>query len=471
MSEINCIKTLRNKKGLSVNAIKEILGITWTTAKKYADSDQLPEITFKEKRGMMYTGPWGEIVSDWLFEDQQLKKKLRRTNKKLYEQLKGYEFPGSYRTVCLFIKEWKANKHLHSDTPDTCFERLEHPPGEAQLDFGVMEVVQGGKYTDIHCLVMSMPNSNAAYVVPLPSENRECLLHGMNTIFEQLGKVPSSIRIDNMSTAVIKARGKAQETEFSPEFIKFATYYGFQPIACNSRAGHEKGHVENKVGYVRYNFICPSPVMESYDHLTEMLRQQLEADQERLHYKHKVPQRELLEQEKMHMLALPTEPWPVFTQHTAKVNKYGEITLDKTQVYIPKAYMLGQVEVIVYWDRFAVYNQQGEILHSDHRPYMHKRRLIDWKSILKTWALKPRSVPYSRFMPYLPTNIREHLSIESIPIRKERIHWLLGMLARHDIQEINERFYELIEPTNEVHPWDVNWSLYDQLSSESRCSP
>ncbi len=35
MSQINCIKMLRNEKGLSVNELKNIMGITWTTAKKY----------------------------------------------------------------------------------------------------------------------------------------------------------------------------------------------------------------------------------------------------------------------------------------------------------------------------------------------------------------------------------------------------------------------------------------------------
>jgi hypothetical protein len=51
--------------------------------------------------------------------------------------------------------------------------RLEHPPSEAQVDFGIMEAVKDGEFVDIHTLVMSYPCSNAALVVPLPSENRE----------------------------------------------------------------------------------------------------------------------------------------------------------------------------------------------------------------------------------------------------------------------------------------------------------
>ncbi len=32
----------------------------------------------------MYKEKWGKIVADWLWEDQKLKKKQRRTNKKIF---------------------------------------------------------------------------------------------------------------------------------------------------------------------------------------------------------------------------------------------------------------------------------------------------------------------------------------------------------------------------------------------------
>lgn len=59
---------------------------------------------------MMYEEEWGEIVIDWLTEDRKLKKKARRTNKNLYSSLKDLGFPGSYRTVCNFIQEWREGK-------------------------------------------------------------------------------------------------------------------------------------------------------------------------------------------------------------------------------------------------------------------------------------------------------------------------------------------------------------------------
>ena len=96
MPEVNHIKKLRNEKSLSINKISERTGFSWETVKKYADEDHLPSEVIPKKGGMMYEEKWGEIVSDWLLEDYALKKKLRRNNKNIYEQLKELGFAGSY---------------------------------------------------------------------------------------------------------------------------------------------------------------------------------------------------------------------------------------------------------------------------------------------------------------------------------------------------------------------------------------
>src|SRR5699024_10409039 len=116
------------------------------------------------------------------------------------------EFPGSYRTVCNFIQEWRDGRSLSEESFDKNYERLSQPPAEAQLDLGLMEAVKDGKYIAVHCLVMTLPFSNDAYTVPLPGENQECLFYGMKKIFDQLGGIPRKIRIDNMKTAVLKPR-------------------------------------------------------------------------------------------------------------------------------------------------------------------------------------------------------------------------------------------------------------------------
>lgn len=469
MPEINSIKYLRNDKSLSINTIANIHDINWRTAKKYADCDQKPVEKIRKKKGMMYEEEWGEIVSDWLIEDLKLKKKSRRTNKQLFASLQKREFPGSYRTLCNFIREWREGRNASEEDYDKNYERLTHPPAEAQLDFGLMEAVKDGKYIDVHCLVMTLPFSNDAYAIPLPGENQECLFYGMKKIFDQLGGVPKKMRIDNMKTAVVKPRKRNDETVFTDEFLRFANFYGFEPQACNAYSGHEKGNVENKVGYIRYNFINPAPAIHDLAHLTRLLEKQLAEDRDRIHYEKKRSIHELLEEEHQFLWALPEEDYPVFKEEKMKSNKYGEVIIDKMKVYIPKGYNYSQLTIIKYWNRFKVISPYGEILHEDYRPYMHKNRKIPWSSILKSWLSKPRVVDYSRHSDYLPGRIAEYIKVANYELRKERMKWLISLLTTYEMTEINEQFYELVsmqpsalqEPEN--HPYDIDWDKYDQL--------
>ena len=78
MTTINHIKNIRNLEGESINEISKRVNVNWRTAKKYADTDQIPKEKIIERKGMMYEEDWGDIVADWLIEDQKLKAKLRR---------------------------------------------------------------------------------------------------------------------------------------------------------------------------------------------------------------------------------------------------------------------------------------------------------------------------------------------------------------------------------------------------------
>ncbi len=474
MTKINHIKTLRNHEDVSINEIANRAQVNWRTAKKYADEEQVPKEKQMARKGMMYEEHWGEIVTDWLIEDRKLKPKLRRKNKTIFQQLQGHGFEGSYRTVCYFIAEWKEGKNNSEEIKDKNSERLNHPPAEAQVDFGITEAVKDGKFIDVHCLVMSLPYSNTALTVPLPGENQECFLYGLKKIFERLGGVPRKLRIDNLKAAVIKARDKDGEAIFTDEFLQFANFYRFEIQACNVRKGNEKGHVENKVGYVRYNFVTPSPIIESYEDLTNILNEKLVQDRQRIHYSKEVRIQELLDEEMNHALALPEEDYPIFKETKVTANKYGEITIDSKKEHIPKGYNFSYLHLVLYWDRYKVVSPYGEILHSDFRPYMNKSRNIPWLSIMRAWASKPRSVPYSRYNPYLPGRIAAYLNIESLTLRKERLHWLISLLINHDMEEINERFYDLLQHQSErisdstSHPYDVDWSKYDLLQPSAK---
>jgi transposase len=434
MPEVNYIKHLRENEDLTINEIAKKTGRNWRTIKKYADGETPVETITFPRRGMMYEEGYGEIVDYWLEEDMKLKRKERRTNKKIFEDLRDeHSFKGSYRTVCEYIqyrkpqiKEVRVARH----------ERLEHPPGEAQVDFGNMTVVKDGAYKDIKLLILSFPYSNAGFAYPLPSENTECFLEGLKQLFHQAGGVPTYLRIDNLSAAVVSI-GKGEKRTYTENFIRFKCHYGFEVQPCNPASGHEKGNVEKKVGYTRNNLFTTAPIMEDFPQLSSWLKEEMKKDRHRQHYEKEELIENLWLEDKKHLKALPLTDLPIYSVISSKINKYGEIEVDGKKFVIHKAKMKQTLVIKAEWDRFTCFTNDGEIVYQEARPYMNAKRAIPWNDILNDWEKKPRSVRYSRFFKYLPENVQAYLTIRAEEI-KSRVIGLKKLIEKHTLEEIQE---------------------------------
>lgn len=464
MTDINTIRNLRNNHDKSINHIAKELDVNWRTAKKYADDDLLPQPKARKKTGMMYTEKWGGIVSLWLSEDAKLPKKKRRTAEAMTTALKADGFPGSYRTVCVFIQDWKATHYLET-LEDQGFERLEHPPAEAQLDFGTMEVCHDGAFKDVKVLVMTFPFSNAGFAVVLPAENQECLLEGMKELFSQSGGVPRKIRIDNMSTAVTQTKTKTEQAVLTDGFLRFSMHYGFETQVCNPRSGNEKGSMENKVGYVRYNFFSSTPIMKDFASFNEALAVELSHDRERIHYEKHVIINDLWNTEKTDLLALPDTDYPVFKEIEVKVNKYNEIKLDNERIHVPRVRNYSIIYGLLRFDSYQLISTDGEIISEGLRPYMMKKRAIDWQATLPDWRRKSRAMHYSRYWKYLPERIKLFLSHPDWKEQEKRLNQISGLLVTHDMLGIDTHFYDMFSASTTTDAYDIDWHQYDAFLS------
>lgn len=281
MPQQEYIKYLREMEELSINEIAENLDINWRTAKKYADKDNWNKIVKKIKRVSPVMEDYKEIVDTWLQEDELIPRKQRHTSKKIHERLvKEYNFPGSYRTICSYVE--KARMQMKIEKQER-YEKLEHPQGEAQVDFYTATVSENSNFKDIKVLVLSYPHSNAAFEIPLPAENQQCFLYGLRRLFEKSGGVPKSIWFDNLSSAVIQVK-KQGERIVTEDFSRFKSHYSFESVFCNPGKGNEKGNVENKYGYTRRNFLVPIPIFKDMNELEKELDKRLLIDQDREHY-------------------------------------------------------------------------------------------------------------------------------------------------------------------------------------------
>jgi transposase len=461
MPEVNYIKHLRDNEDLTINEIARKTGKNWRTVKKYADGEVPLEPIHFIKGGMMYEEGYGEIVDCWIEEDMKLKKKERRTSKKMFEQLRDeHGFKGSYRTVCDYVQQ---RRPIIKEEKATRYERLEHPPGESQVDFGNMTVVTDGNYKDIKVLILSFPYSNAGFAYPLPAENSECFLEGLKQLFNQAGGVPTHLRIDNLTAAVVSI-GKGEKRTFTDSFLRFQSHYGFEIQACNPASGHEKGNVEKKVGYTRNNLFVTAPKMDDFLQMASWLQGKMLEDWKRPHYEKGVSIEELWLEDAKQLKALPINDLPVYSLDSSTLNKYGEISVDGERFTIHKGRIKQTLIVKKEWDTFTCFTDDGEIVYQESRPYMNKTRAIPWNDILEDWTKKPRAVKYSRFFKYLPERVRIYLTIKPDEI-KARVKGLKVLLEKHtlksinDLLEVEERFgkapYELgyiLEAKEAVYP-------------------
>lgn len=109
---------------------------------------------------------------------------------------------------------------------------------------------------------------------------------------------------------------------------RFMLHYGFCTNFCNPNSGHEKGHIENKVGYNRRNFLVPIPEFEDIKEFNRELLKKCDQDMERNHYNKSGTIAELFREDKKAMNALPKVPFEVYRLELAKADNYGKVKFD-----------------------------------------------------------------------------------------------------------------------------------------------
>ena len=113
-----------------------------------------------------------------------------------------------------------------------------------------------GTPVTVHLFCLRMRASGAPFAWAAPTEKPEAFLEGHRRAFEWLGGVPAECVYDNLKTAVLRIlAGPAREEQ--TVFASLRAHYLFDSLFCRPREGHEKGAVENLVGYVRRNALVP----------------------------------------------------------------------------------------------------------------------------------------------------------------------------------------------------------------------
>jgi len=298
MAQQTTIKTL-HQQGFGPSAIAARLGVDRKTVRKYlAQDDFSPPPPPLRTPGPSKLDPYHGVIQQWLAEDTRTFHKQHHTAQRILERLQAEcpDFEGSYSLVQRYVKS------LRTPAPTTGTLELVWHPGECQVDFGTAEAVLDGVPQTCKYLTVSFPYSNAGYLQLFGGETAECLLTGLHAVFERLGGVPPRLIFDNASAVGRKVAGEVRLTEL---LQRFQAHYGFAVTLCNPYSGYEKGHVENKVGYLRRHLLVPRPTVADLSAYNHALLARCEADWGRSHYKKHTPMATLVRDDQAALGPLP----------------------------------------------------------------------------------------------------------------------------------------------------------------------
>ena len=342
--------------GVPARRIARTLGVSRDSVAKYADmQDYSPKLVAPLRRpGGSVLTDYTDIIDAWLAEDRRRPRKQRHTARRIFDRLVAeHGYPGSYSPVQRYIKKYKAARRPVGDG----YAELTWEPGAAQVDFGQAQALIGGVMETLHVLVVTFPFSNMRFAQAYRGETAECVCHGLRVIFEHAGGVPRQLIFDN-ATGVGRRTGT--EVIESKLFAAFKLHYRAAARYCNPYSGHEKGNVENAVGFLRRNLMVPEPEAATLAGLNQMLLTRCDQLGTIEHYRKQTPIRELFEQDVAACLALPGVGFDPVRYESRVADKTGNLLIDGNTYAAGSCFGGRRVTVGIRHDRIEILDEHAD---------------------------------------------------------------------------------------------------------------
>lgn len=404
MSQVNRIRNLY-EEGWSVAKISRELEIDEKTARKYiAREDFSPKPPKKIIRPSRLDRFKGSIDA-WLEEDKRRWYKQRHTAKRIYERLQN-EVPGfdcSYNTVQRYVKDKK--QHMQDGRGS---QELVWHPGESQADFGEADFIERGEEVRKKYLTLSFPYSNDSFTQVFGGETGECVCQGLEDIFVYIGGVPTLIVFDN-ATGVGRRIGEViHEARL---FERMRAHYRFSVRFCNPESGHEKGNVENKIGYTRRNLFVPIPSFENVGEYNRRLLELHEIKADEGHYKKIQPIKELFKKDKEALRALPSFPFDSCRWEYVKTDGYGKVRIDGRHFYSSSPeHSSREVLVAIRAHTIDIFDEQHNVIVSHTRSFGTQRSdSCDYRTSLAMLMKNPGAWKNSGVRELVPEKVKARM--------------------------------------------------------------
>ena len=379
-----------HRDGMTIRQIARSFHVSRRTVREALASPEPKPYTRTKPPPAPVLGPFAAIIDQVLRDDRDAPPKQRHTAAQLFRRLQDEQgYPGSYPTVRRYVA---AHRHHSSPT----FIPLAHPPGHRlEADFGHIHVDFPDGRRLVPFLVTVWAYSNAPFVIALPTERTEAVLHGMVRALEFFAAVPREVWWDNPKTvATLILRGR--QRLLHPRYAALASHYTFDPKFCLPAQAHEKPDVESGVRAVQRRFATPVPRVAGLAELNEHMRTRCLEERRRAVRSASggfvIGDR--FAEELAAAARLPGRAFDPCVERQAVADKYQTVAYDANRYSVPRPWAFRVVTVKGYVDRVVVV-AGGQVVAEHPRCYDRSQQVLDPVHFLATLGRRPAALDHA----------------------------------------------------------------------------
>jgi transposase len=369
-----------------IKAICRELNLSRKVVRKVIRSDATEFRYSREKQPQPKIGPWRGDLDRMLTANETKATRERLTVIRIFEELRGAGYDGSYDAVRRYAKVWRTER---GTAVAQAYVPLSFAPGEAyQFDWSHEIVLIGGTTVTVKVAHLRLCHSRMLFVRAYPRETQEMVFDAHDRGFAFFKGTCTRGIYDNMKTAV-ETIFVGKDRLYNRRFAQMCGHYLIEPVACTPASGWEKGQVENQVGLVRERFFTPRLRVKSYDELNGLLLDRCVAYAKA----HRHPELrdqtvwQVFEAERPSLVPYAGR-FDGFHAVPASVSKTCLVRFDNNRYSVAASAIGRPVEIRAYADRIEL-RQDGKLVGSHDRCFGRDQTIYDPWHYVPVLARKP----------------------------------------------------------------------------------
>ena len=248
------------------------------------------------------------------------------------------------RAVATAKADWRRQRRVYRPWLPTAGEHL-------VIDWGEIGELK------VFCAVLAW--SRVRFVRFAADERQATTLRLLAECFEALGGVPAVVLADRMGC--LKGGVVANVVVPAPDYVRFATHYGFRPDFCEAADPESKGVVEHLVGYAKADLVIPGAPWPTLEAANEAARAWCTEVNDTLHSEIAAIPAERLATERPLLRRLPSLRPSLGEVHRRTVDHLRTVRFGSARYSVPGAFIGRRVEVTVSDGELAIVHEGTEI--------------------------------------------------------------------------------------------------------------